>query len=362
MNFEFKQNPISIKTAIIAVSLGTFVGFMMVAFFGYNPLEVFKTLFFGAFGGGKALASSLRWATPLMFTGIAAALAFRGGMFNFGMDGQLYVGSLAATIVGLYGSSLPGWLLILLMILVSMLFGALWAFIPAFVKVKLGRSEIVPALMLNYVAIHLTDFLVHYFFLASGTSGDSLKTDRIAEQAQFFNVVKGYQLTWAVFLGLIVVIAFWFLLKKTKLGYKIALSGENPEFSRYGGISVQKIRLLVMLLSGALAGLCGAVEIMSVRWRFESQFAPTLGNDGIISALLGSSTPAGTLIASLFMGALKAGSLSVERYTDVSRALTTIIQGTIMCFISARLIMSHVNLKKGIGMNQKNKGGGINAS
>lgn len=346
MNFEFKQNPISIKTAIIAAFLGTFVGFLMVAFFGYNPFKVFRTLFLGAFGSRKALASSLRWATPLMFTGVAAALAFKGGMFNFGMDGQLYIGSLAATIVALYGGALPGWLLISLMILVSMLFGALWAFIPAFVKVKLERSEIVPALMLNYVAIHLTDFLVHYFFLAKGTSGDSLKTDRIAVQAQLTNIVKGYQLTWAILLGLIVVFAFWILLKKTKLGYKITLSGENPEFSRYGGITVQRVRVFVMLLSGALAGLCGAVEIMSVRWRFESQFAPTLGNDGIISALLGSSTPVGTLIASLFMGALKAGSLSVERYTEVSRALTTIIQGIIMCFISSRFIVPHFNEKK----------------
>lgn len=124
------------------------------------------------------------------------------------------------------------------------------------------------------------------------------------------------------------------------------MSGINPEFARYGGINVDKIRILVMLMSGALAGLGGAVEIMAVRWRFESGFAPSLGNDGILSALLSNSSPIGTLLGALFMGSLKAGSLAVERYTDVSRSLATVIQGTIICFISARLISQYIGLDK----------------
>ena len=106
------------------------------------------------------------------------------------------------------------------------------------------------------------------------------------------------------------------------------------------------MRILVMLLSGALAGLAGTVEIISMRWRFESGFAPTLGNDGILAALLGSSTPLGTLIGALFMGALKAGSLAVERYTEVSRSLATVIQGLIICFVSARLISTYIGLDR----------------
>ena len=120
------------------------------------------------------------------------------------------------------------------------------------------------------------------------------------------------------------------------------MSGLNPEFARYGGVDVDQVRISVMLISGALAGLGGIVEILAVRWRFESGFVASLGNDGILAALLGSSTPLGTLFGSLFMGFLKAGSLAVERYTDVSRALTTVIQGTIICFISARLISQYI--------------------
>lgn len=346
MNFEFKQKPISLKNAAAAVLLGTVIGVVMIMTFGYHPGEVFGTLLNGAFGSPKALISSLRWATPLMFTGVAAAISFRGGMFNFGIDGQLYVGSLAATVVGVTCTGVSGWLLIPLMMAVSMVFGAAWAFIPAYIKVKLGGSEIVPALMMNYVGAYLTDYIVHYYFLASGTNGDSLKTERIAEQAQFPNFVQGYQLTAAVVIGLVIVLLFWVLMKKTKLGYQIGMSGENPEFARYGGISVDRMRILVMLASGALAGLCGAVEIMAVRWRFESGFAPSFGNDGILAALLGSSTPFGTLIGALFMGSLKAGSLAVERYTEVSRSLATVIQGTIICFVSARYISRYLGFDR----------------
>lgn len=346
MNFEFRQKPIGLRTALAAVLTATVIGFILVAAFGYQPLEIFSTLLMGIFGSWKNVATSLRWATPLMFTGTAAALGFRGGMFNFGIDGQLYVGSLAATVVGIVCPNLPGAVLVPLMMLTGMLFGALWAFLPAFIRVKLNGSEIVPALMLNYVAIYLTDYSVHYFFLASGTNGDSLKTERIAQQAQFSPMFKGYQLTAAIFIGLLVVLLFWWMMKKTKLGYSISMSGLNAEFARYGGINVDRMRILVMLLSGALAGLAGTVEIISMRWRFESGFAPTLGNDGILAALLGSSTPLGTLIGALFMGALKAGSLAVERYTEVSRSLATVIQGLIICFVSARLISTYIGLDR----------------
>ena len=342
MNFEYSQLPINLRTALIAIISGIVIGFILIGAFGYNPLVVFGTLLHGAFGTG--IATSLRWATPLMFTGVAAAISFRGGMFNFGIDGQLYFGSLAGTIVGLTFTQLPAYFLVPLMMFVSMAFGALWALIPALIRTRLGGSEVVPALMLNYVAIHLTDYIVHYHFLAGGTHGDSLKTDRVAQQVLFSPMVRGYQLTAAIFIGLFIVVLFWWLMRKTKLGYSISMTGVSPEFARYGGVDVDRMRILVMALSGAIAGLGGLVEIISMRWRFESGFAPSFGQDGILAALLGNSGPLGTLVGTIFMGALKSGSLAVERYTDVSRTLATIIQGVITCFVSARLISKYVGL------------------
>lgn len=344
MSFEFKSKPINLKTALAAVITSLVIGFIMVALFGYNPVEIYSQLAIGAVGSLKNIATSLRWSTPLLFTGTAAALAFRGGMFNFGIDGQLYVGSLAATIIGVTFSTLPGYILIPLMIIVSIIFGALWAIPPALIRVKLEGSEVVPALMMNYIGIYITDYIVHYYYLASGTNGDSLKTERIAKQAQFPLLVKGYQITAAFFIGLLIVFFFWWLVKKSKTGYEITICGMNPSFARYGGINVENRRILVMVLSGAIAGLGGAIEIMSMRWRYESGFAPNFGNDGILAALLGSSTPVGTFLGALFMGFLKNGSLAIERYTDVSRSLVTVIQGFIICFISAKYISQYIGL------------------
>lgn len=344
MNFEFRQRPIRFQTAFAAILIGLLVGLVAVTASGHNPIEVFAQLFKGAFGSPTAISSTIRWTTPLLFTSTAAAICFSGGMFNIGMDGQLYIGSLAGTVVGLALPNLPGFILIPLMMLTSMVFGALWASVPALIKVRLGSSEIVPGLMMNYIGIYLTDYLVHYFFMAKGGLGLSLQTNQLPQQAVFPKLFPSLQITGAVFLGLGVIAAFWLVNKRSKLGYRINMSGLNPEFARYGGVSVNRTRITVMLISGALAGLCGMVEILSVRWRYESGFAPSFANEGVLAALLGSTSPIGALVGSLFMGSLRAGSLAVERYTDVSRALTVIIQSSIICFVSARMISKYVGL------------------
>ncbi len=344
MNFEFRQKPLQFRSVFIAILIGILIGAVIVLFCGYNPVEIFGALLRGAAGSAKNVATSLRWTTPLLFTGIAAALSFRGGMFNFGIEGQLCMGGLASTLVGVYAQNIPGILLIPLMMVTGMAAGAIWAIIPAIVRVKLNGSEIVPALMLNYTALHLTEYLVHWFFLASGSHGDTLKTEEIAEQAKLLKIVPGYQITYGLVIGLLVVVLFWFLMKKSRLGYDISMSGFNPEFAHYGGVSVDKMRITVMLLSGAVAGLGGAVEVMAVRWRYETEFSPAYGDDGILAALLGSSTPLGTMLGAFFMGFLKAGSLAVERYTEVSRAFATVIKGTIICLVSARMLSQYLGI------------------
>ena len=344
MNFEFRQKPLQLRSILIAVLTSILIGAVIVLCCGYDPFEIFGALLSGAAGSARNLSTSLRWTTPLLFTGVAAALSFRGGMFNFGIEGQLCMGGLASTLVGVYGAALPGPLLILLMMAAGMAAGALWAVIPAIVRVRLNGSEIVPALMLNYTAANLTEYLVHWYFLASGSHGDTLKTEEIAEQAKLAKIIPGYQITYGFIIGLLVVALFWFLMKKSRLGYDISMSGFNPEFAHYGGVNVDKMRITVMLLSGAIAGLGGAVEVMAVRWRYETEFSPAYGDDGILAALLGSSTPLGTMLGAFFMGFLKAGSLAVERYTEVSRAFATVIKGTVICLVSARMLSQYLGV------------------
>lgn len=357
MNFDFRQKPIQLKTAVLAVVLGLLIGGVLMVVSGHNPLEIYRVLFDGAFGDKYAVASSLRWTIPLLFTGVASAIAFRGGMFNIGVEGQMYLGALAGALAGIYLKGLPAWIHIPVIVLVSAVAGMLWAFVPALLKVRFGASEVVTTLMLNYVAIYLTDYIVKYYFIAKGAYGQTIVTDPIQASAKLPVLLRATQLHAGLIIGLLFIVLFYLLIKRSKLGYEISISGLNPAFAKYGGVSVNRVRMSVMLISGAIGGVGGAVEVMGINWRFMSHFSPDFGFDGILASLLGGNTPIGVLLGALFMGALKAGALSVERSTDVSRSLATIMQGVIICFVSARYLMARfpaLTLRRG---SKKSQGG-----
>ena len=191
MNFTYRPTPISVKTALMAVAFGLLVGAVLIFATGNNPIVIYAALLRGACGSMFALASSIRWTVPLIFAGVAASIAFKGGVFNMGVEGQMYMGGLAAAIVGITFRDLPGYVLIPFMFLASMLVGMIWALPPILAKLYYGSSEVVPCMMLNYVAMYLTDYLVHNVFLASGNRGATIKTDMIAVSRQFRLCVRG---------------------------------------------------------------------------------------------------------------------------------------------------------------------------
>ena len=336
MNFTFRPTPISLKTAVSAVFFGLVIGAILILATGNNPIVIYQALIRGACGTKFALSSSIRWTVPLLFSGTAAALAFKGGVFNMGIEGQIYIGGFAATVVGLTFNTLPKPILLPMMILAGMLGGLIWSLPPIIAKIYYGRSEVVTCMMLNYIAMYFTDYMVHHHFLASGNRGATIKTDMMPTAGQFSKLIRGTSVSTSVFVGLIVVVVFFIIIKKTKFGYELEMCGINPRFAKYGGINVNKVRLGTILLSGAVAGLGGATEIMGVRYCFESRFVSDFATNGILAALLGSCSPIGTMVGATFMGFLKAGSLTVERTTVVSRAVAVVIQCTIICFVSAK--------------------------
>lgn len=346
MNFSYRPTPISAKTAFMAIFFGLLVGGVLIFATGNNPFVIYSALIRGACGSVFAISSSLRWTIPLIFAGVAASIAFKGGVFNMGVEGQMYMGGLAAAIVGITYTNLPGYLLIPFMIAASMLVGMIWALPPILAKIYYGSSEVVPCMMLNYIAMYLTDYLVHNVFLASGNRGATIKTDMIAEQGRLAKLIPGSNVTVALLIGLLVVLLFWVMMKKSKFGYEFEMCGINPRFAKYGGVNVNRTRISVILLSGAIAGLGGAMEIMGVRYCFESRFVGDFATNGILSALLGSCSPVGTLLGASFMGFLKAGALTVERTTSVSRAVAVVIQCTIICFVSAKSFAYLIDFKK----------------
>ena len=338
MSLEFKLRPVNIKTIISAIIISFLVGGLIVLSSGYNPAEVYYKLFKGALGSKFAIASTLRWITPLLFTSVASAIAFRGGMFNMGVEGQLYIGALAGTIVGVSCKGLPHLAHVALCFLAAMTAGMFYAMIPALMRVYLNASEVVTTLMLNYMIINLNNFIIQEYFLATDSMVSTIATNEIEASAKLTSIMPPYSVNTGLIIGAFMIVLFYILFNKSKLGYEFHISGVNPQFARYGGIQVDRVRIGVMLISGCIAGLGGAVEIMGVQERLMASFSPNFGFDGMLAALLGNSTPLGVTLSSVFFGTLKAGALSIERTTDVSRALADVIKGIIICFVSVRTL------------------------
>ena len=337
MNFEFRQRKIKPSIIALSICIGLVLGTVFVLLGGYNVLEVYSYLVRGSLGSVSALSSTIRWTTAFLLCGIASGIAFKGGMFNMGTEGQLYMGAISATLVGIYCKGLPAIAHIPLCMLAGMAAGAIWASIPALLRVYWNTSEIVVTLMMNYIAINFTSFLVKEYFLTTGVFGDSLTTDELAATARF-PVFGGSLFSFGFILGTLLVIAYILFFTKSKRGFEIKVSGVNPDFAKFSGISVNKVRISVMLMSGMVAGLAGAAEIMGVQGRFLSGFSPDFGTSGMLVALLGNSSGIGIYISAIFMGILKAGSLTLERSAGVSRALAVVIQALIICFVSVKTL------------------------
>lgn len=337
MNFEFRQRKIKPSIIALSICIGLVLGTVFVLLGGYNVLEVYSYLIRGSLGSVSALSSTIRWTTAFLLCGIASGIAFKGGMFNMGTEGQLYMGAISATLVGIYCKGLPAIAHIPLCMLAGMVAGAIWASIPALLRVYWNTSEIVVTLMMNYIAINFTSFLVKEYFLTTGVFGDSLTTDELAVTARF-PVFGGSPISFGFILGTLLIIAYILFFTKSKRGFEIKVSGVNPDFAKFSGISVNKVRISVMLMSGMVAGLAGAAEIMGVQGRFLSGFSPDFGTSGMLVALLGNSSGIGIYISAIFMGILKAGSLTLERSAGVSRALAVVIQALIICFVSVKTL------------------------
>lgn len=337
MNFEFRQRKIKPSIIALSICIGLVLGTVFVLLGGYNVLEVYSYLIRGSLGSVSALSSTIRWTTAFLLCGIASGIAFKGGMFNMGTEGQLYMGAISATLVGIYCKGLPAIAHIPLCMLAGMVAGAIWASIPALLRVYWNTSEIVVTLMMNYIAINFTSFLVKEYFLTTGVFGDSLTTDELAATARF-PVFGRSPISFGFILGTLLIIAYILFFTKSKRGFEIKVSGVNPDFAKFSGISVNKVRISVMLMSGMVAGLAGAAEIMGVQGRFLSGFSPDFGTSGMLVALLGNSSGIGIYISAIFMGILKAGSLTLERSAGVSRALAVVIQALIICFVSVKTL------------------------
>lgn len=319
-------------TPFIALILSLVIGGIVIFASGYPPLQAYAILFKGSLGSKTAVLQTLLKSTPLIFAGLAVAVGFKGGLFNVGVEGQIYMGAMLSSLAAVYFPQLGAALHLTLSMLAGILGGALWAYLPAILKIKRGAHEVVTTIMLNYLAILFTNYLVNYPLKAPGMVPQTLP---ILHSAEIPRIFPRSQLSWAILIAILVVLVLHYIIKNTTFGYQLTVTGANPSAAEAGGIKTTKMQLTAMLLSGAIAGLGGSMEILGTHRRFIQGFSPGYGYDGIAVAVLGGNSPLGVLASSLLFGALRAGGAAMDRLTVIPSDFVFALQGIVILIISA---------------------------
>ena len=335
---------VSTLQVLLTLLVALVMGALVMEFSGKDSLEAYQVLLQSALGSKTAIANTLLAATPLIFSGLGAAIAFRAGVFNVGVEGAIYVGAFAAAWVGFTFLELPGAVLIFLCVLLAAVVGGIWCYFPGVLKARLDVDEIVTTIMLNYVAILFTSYLVNYPFLLPGLS--NAMSAEVAPQALLPRLAPPSQLTTGFLIAVAAAFVIAFLFKRLRLGFELRTVGDNPLFARWSGIPVPGVIERVMFISGLLGGLAGAVQVLGVNYRFVANFSPGYGFTGIAIALLARNSPLGTLLAALLFGILRSGSSTMEIFTDVPRDLITVLEATVILFVALEFSLSWLRRKR----------------
>ena len=351
----------SVKFPLLAILFSFIIGALFILWTGHSPLVAYHELFSGSLGNFGRFGESLLKTTPLIFTGVAFAFAFRCGLFNIGIEGQYIMGAIFTVGAGWIFRDLPGGLLVILLLLSGTLGGALWAFIPGILKAKRGVHEVIVAIMLNYTALYLSNFIVRTVLNPSVLLGTEKKASTIMlpEQGRLLLLSKvmpafGYSsVNIGFFIAVITAIVIWFVLFKTTLGYEVRSVGHNPYASEYGGISIAKNITLAMVISGAIAGLAGAVTVAGLSYKVDQAAGmPGYGFTGIAVALVGQNHPIGILASALLFGVLANGERKMQM-AGIPKEVVGIIQAIIILFIAAEQVAKYLpDIKKKFSKNK----------
>jgi simple sugar transport system permease protein len=329
---------------LIAILAAFVAGGVLVELIGDDPIQTYLLLIGSALSWPDGIGYTLFYATPLIFTGLAVAVAFRCGLLNIGAEGQLTIAAFATAWAGITFADHSAWVLIPLTVLVAVLSGALWAAIPGLLKARFGSHEVINTIMMNFIAVGAASALTQSYFKEPGDA--ILETFPIGVRAHIPRLgefVPGIPsripLNIAFILAIAVCVLVYLFLWRTTWGYEIRATGANASAAEYGGISVKKQIVLAMAVSGGLAGLVAVNEVLGYRYRYYQGFSPQYGFTGIAVALLGRNHPVGVLLAAIFFGALTRGGLFVDIFTErVSKDLVLILQALVILFVAAEAL------------------------
>jgi len=315
--------------SLIAVAVGLAAGALILAITSSEPLVAYGAFWQGAFGSRRGLGETFYYGTQLILTGLAVAISFRCGLFNLGAQGQILLGAMGAAWAGYWLPGLPPLIHVTVALLVGSLLGLVWSAIAGYLKARLNMHEVITTLMMNYLVINLKSWIV-------GVDGPMKQPGMIPasppvlESARLPRIWSDARLHIGILIAVVCVAAVWYLLFRTRLGYKIRAVGLSPSAAEYGGIQVARNIVITMAISGFLAGLAGSIEVLGVNYRFSQDLTANYAWDAIAVALLGGLHPFGTFLAALLFGALSSGFTSTQGVADVSRDTVLIITALII--------------------------------
>lgn len=326
------------------------------------PLKAYGALVDGSIGSTNAIVQTLVEATPLVLAGLAVALGFKAGLFNIGAQGQFLLGALGAAMVGGWMADVSPWIAVPLALLAGVIAGAIYGFIPGALKAFTGAHEVVTTIMLNYIALYILAYLI------TGPLRDPFatfaRTVDVGNAALplvdvLFGWIPGFPATRNGHIGILLAAAavpiVWWVLFRSTLGFQIRAVGANPDAARYAGMRPRALIVLTMTLSGLLAGLAGAIQILGLTKHMPIGYASSIGFDAIAVALLGRSHPVGVLLAALLFGAMRAGSGLMQVRAGIPVQMIDVLQGVILFFLAADVILRWLFRVRahGAGMSQE---------
>jgi len=324
--------------SLAAVIFALLIGALVIKLGGGSPLRAYTHIARYSFGSIGVLSDTLVKATPLILVGLACSLAFRMRLWNIGAEGQFFLGAWGASLIVLLPvlpEEYPQWLFIVVMLISGFVFGALWGFVPGLLKAKFNVNEIITTLMMNYIAIEFVNYFIYAVWSERGFQMSRMFQrnawlPRLSNYAEQFPILSGLTTHMGLLFAVTAAVILWWVINKSRWGYEIRLIGDNPEAAKYAGINIAKNVILVMLVSGGLAGLAGMSEITGVVHRLQGAISPGYGYTGIIIAWLAKLNPLAVIVVSILFGALILAGREVQ-----PSGIPTLIQGVIMVSLIA---------------------------
>lgn len=328
----------------LAVFIAIIIGSIIMIITGFNPVTAYISLFIGAFGSVPNIANTFANAVPLILTGLGVAISFKAGLFNIGAEGQYWIGAIVGVWVGYNFKGLPWYIHIPFAIIAAMIAGGLWAgIVPGFAKAYTGAHEVITTMMMSYVAIYFSHFLLEFGPMME--KGSVPQSPLIKDSAIIPMLVKNTQLSYGIFIALIAAAFVYWLMFKTTWGFEMRAVGLNQKASKYAGMNVPFNIVLSLGLSGMFAGLAGSVQMLGVQHRLYDSFTSGYGYTAIVVALLAKNNPIGVVFAAILFAALGTGSQFMQLNAQVPGQLADVLTGLIIFFVAADKIIKIIREK-----------------